>query len=153
MATKNVYLGDDQGNEIYPYVPAANIIDAGQLTKDYALKKDVLNVNAGVLGNGTNFDEVDKPGFFQILGADITTMQNYPSIYTDTNLYATVLNIGGAGLHQYWLQGEAIVSRARIGNPEKWTAWKLVNSETIDLLKVQTAFLAKQVAGMQKGAN
>ncbi|WP_429971143.1 pyocin knob domain-containing protein [Fructilactobacillus sp. Tb1] len=147
MAIKNVYLNDDENNELHPYINAVNILDPDNLTNDCAKKTDTLNINAGYIKNGGNLDEFTDTGIYNIQGADGTTIKNLPAGYADSNLWASVICLNGAGLRQIYIQGGSMYIRAKMGNPATFESWKQFNYTVLQNLQDQISFLAKQLGG------
>lgn len=151
MAIKNIYLADDQGNELYPKTTVENILNPEKLTDSLAKADEVLNLKAGAIKSGDNLNTVTDNGFFAIQGVNSATLKNIPSDINEPNLWAVILNVNVSGLHQYWLQGAAIYVRSKIGNPEEWTKWGMVNQTTLEPMETQTAFLAQRVSALEQG--
>lgn len=148
MAVKNVYLNDDENNELHPYINAENILDPDNLTKDSATKKDTLNINAGYVKNGGNLDEFTDNGIYQGNGVDGSTLKNLPGgSSSDSNLWFSLVCLNGAGLRQFYMQGDYIAVRAKIGNPGTFGPWKAINSTAIQNLQAQVSFLAMHMGG------
>ena len=124
MAEKHVYLGDDQSNVIYPMVDSESILDKDKLLQGYALRSDILSLNAGEIKNGGNLNEVTDPGFHSIRGCDSSTIANLPPAIKESNLWATILTIPVVGITQIYIQGSLIVVRDCMGNPGVWSEWK-----------------------------
>lgn len=146
MTVKNIILGDNKGNELYPKTTANNIIDPENLktsaknitnpeilTANLPKANEVLSLNAGTINTGGNLNTITSNGFFTIKGLNSATLLNIPKDVKDLNLWAVVLNINVGGvIYQRYLQGQRTYTRAYFGDPAKWTEWVKFNTTTVN---------------------